>query len=183
MEYCEGDVKTMAREIRYAFVTRKRQFEAAYRPKSDRHQRIWEKAARICLENDITNAEEFVEAQFRGIHNPYPNVLTNRHQAVQRLKEHRQESTDKGKAEIYVNSQMDNVLARARTGLDMRRYLTEPLEQICPLIRYVVALTLGHADIAASLKAEATEYAKRNPDVVEVLKGRFPGVKECHQMV
>ena len=106
MDFCDGDIKQAAKAIRRAFVVRKRQLEGSYNPKSDRHQRIWEKAALICLENDIANFEDFVEAQFREMWNPYPNVLSNRHAAIQRYEAYKREVTSKGKAEIYVTSQM-----------------------------------------------------------------------------
>ncbi len=179
MEICEGDIKQTARVIRRAFVERKRQHEPGYSPRSDRHKRIWEKAARICLEAGIKNAEDFVEAQFREVYNPYPNVLSNRHQAIQRYKTYKKSVTDKGKAEIYVASQVENILGRARSGLDMRRYLCDPLKTICPLIRWTVAKVLGHEDIAASLEMAAAKYAGENPDVAEVIRSRFPGVPPC----
>ncbi len=179
MEICEGDIKHTARAIRRAFVERKRQLEPGYSPRSDRHQRIWEIAARICLEVSIGNIEDFVEAQFREVYNPYPNILSNRHQAIQRYKTYKQEVTNKGKAELYVASQMENILGRARSGLDMRRNLCDPLKAICPLIRWTVAKVLRHEDIAAALKADAAEYARKNPDVAEVIRIRFPGVPPC----
>ncbi len=182
MDICEGDIKQTARVIRKAFVQRKRMYEPGYSPKSARHKRIWEKAARICLAADIPDPEEFVEAQFRALRNPYPNVLSNQHQAMQRYKIYKESASDQGRAKIIVASQLENILGRAKSGLDMRSYLLDPLESISPLMRWTIAMVFEYTDVVESTVTAAIDYAKKNPDVAAVIKERFPGVPPCQQV-
>lgn len=179
--FCEGDVKQAARRVRSAFMKRKRMRHPTYKAQANRYGRIWEKAAIICLEKDI-DEEAFVEAQFQAIDDPYPNHLTNRQGALRRYEEYKQGLSDGHKAHGFVDSQMENVLGRARAGADMHRYLSECELDICPAVRYIAAAVLGYTKLVKSMEQAAVEYARRYPDVAQVIRDRFPEISECRNL-
>lgn len=178
-DYCEGDLIEVTRQIKAAFTKYKRMFTRNFRTTAARHNRIWEKAAKTCLEAGI-DPEDFVAAQFNRASNPYPSMLSGQG-ALVRYRSYMAETTDVGRAAMYITIQMDLVLSRARLGTDMRRFLTES-PKLCPLIKYVAASVLGLDDVAAAFLEPARTYGSVNPQVVRVVKERFPGVEACNRI-
>jgi len=89
---------------------------------------------------------------------------------------YRQGSSKLGRMTLYINTQMDTILSRANRGFDMRKFLTDPAEHLCPVLGYAAAFLLGLKDVAEYLESEAKEYSRLHPEVLEVLKTNYPRV-------
>ena len=183
MQYCEGDLQNMKRQIKRLFAEYKKNEVGQYAFRSDsvRNNRAFLRAAEICLEEDI-DPDEFVRANIHSVPNAYPNVLSNKATALKRHREYVAEFSEGGRVDIYVNSQLDSVMGRAQAGWDIVRILTDPNENLCPAIRYVLLGILGFEEAAEKYKDRAVEYSRTHPVVRDAIKSRFPGVSACQEL-
>jgi len=175
MEYCDGDIQSTARQLRIEFVRRKRMIAPRFRLKSDRHGAVWERTAEMLLKANITDVVRFIEAQFSAIKDPYPNMISGK-KALDRYNSYERGNSKLGRMDLYVNTQMETILSRAYRGFDMKKFLTEPAERLCPVLGYGAALLLGLQDVAEYLKPDAVEYARIHPEILDVLKEKYPRV-------
>jgi len=175
MDFCDGDVEQVARQLRTEFVRRKRMIAPNFRLKSTRHGAVWARTAEMLLKEGITEIVQFIEAQFDAIKDPYPNMIVG-HNALARYKTFKKGSSKLGRMDLHVNTQMHVILSRANRGFDMKKFLTEPAERLCPVLAYGAALLLGLQDVADYLKPEAEEYAQKHPEVLVILKNKYPRV-------
>ena len=147
----------------------------AFRLKSDRHGPVWKRAAEMLLKTGVTDVMRFIEAQFDSLKDPYPNMISGK-KALDRYNSFKQGSSKLGRMDLYVSTQMDTILSRAHLGFNMKRFLTDPAEQLCPVLGYAAALLLELQDVATYLEPDARDYARLHPEVLEVLKKKYPRV-------
>ena len=99
-DYCEGDTIETTNTLKQEYTKYRRQYDPGWRPTSDRHSRIWRKAADICLSKNI-DPKQYVAAQFYSLPQPGPGALSDRVNALDRYYRFVRERTGNGQMELY----------------------------------------------------------------------------------
>jgi len=139
----EGIIRKMERDIREAYVLRRRRLFPAYTLKSDggRWKTVWRRTALFCIERGVKPSTLVASAFEMFCPCPHPNQLLTRRVLDQAVTGHR--SRDERHDELRYRCELDEFTVRCSNGDSPEYILSTDFIPLSALFRYVIAKSMG----------------------------------------
>ncbi len=149
------DVAVVARVIRETYVLflsiRQGRWRR-YKPHPQK-ERIWTKAAELCLQHGLDPAAH-VRLLTETVRDPYPEMLVGQ-KAAERTTRFMAKPCAHRHERMCLESQLAQLEGRIRVGEDLADVLMLELTSLCPAFRYCMAVRAGLHAVAAKCRYEA----------------------------